>query len=225
MLLSTHDSSLRYLRFLIMLLRKQILVFFVTLLSLFGFSQQYQLGFGFTNNVTSWPVIGYPQLFYTRFHPGIEILLEKKINNREKNQFWADADLGCFYHRFFQTAVKLSGNIHYRYFFNSRIFSDVSLGGGYLHSFYQYQVFRLNSNGDYVKESGYKGRPQFIMGTSIGIGYGLKKSDPDWWRLLVQFRSNMQGIFAGSFVPVVPYNTFLIGLTHRINFKKNEKVN
>lgn len=169
-------------------------------------------------------MLGYPELFYTKLHPGVDLILEKQVNKKIKNQFWAEANLGGFYHRFFQTAAKLNVNLHYRYFFNTRIYSDIGIGGGYLHSFYHYQVFKLNSDGDYVKESGIKGRPQFLMGICLGAGFGVKKSDPDLLRILIQFRSNAQGIFSGSFVPVVPYNTFLIGLSHRVNLckKKNE---
>lgn len=185
-------------------------------------AQDYQLGGGISNNVTSFPVTGYPQLFYSGFHPGIDIILEKKLNTKLKNQWWTEANLGCFYHRFFQTALKLNVNFHYRYHFKPHIFSDIAIGGGYLHSFYHYQVFKLNSNGDYVKESGYKGRPQFIAGICMGAGISLKKSDPELWKLLIQFRTSAQGIFAGSFVPVVPYNTFLLGLTHHFNFTKKK---
>lgn len=187
-------------------------------------AQNYQLGAAVSNNVTSWPVIGYPELFYSQLHPGLDIIFEKQINKKTKNQFWAEANLGGFYHRFFQTAVKLNAAIHYRYFFNPRVFTDVGIGGGYLHSFYHYEVFKLNSDGNYVKETGIKGRPQFVMGVCLGAGFGLKKSDPTLWRLLIQFRSNAQGIFSGSFVPVVPYNAFLVGVTHRLEIckKKNE---
>lgn len=199
-------------------------LFILILLFNISYSQNYQLGAGISNNVTAWPVIGYPKLFYSQFHPGIDIILEKKINKKEKNQFWAEADLGTYYHRFFQTAVKLNLNFHYRYFFSARAFSDIGLGAGYLHSFYQYEVFKLNSNGDYVQETGIKGRPQYIMGFCLGGGLGLINSDPDLWRLHIQFRSNVQGKFAGNFVPVVPNNTFILGITHRFNSckKKNE---
>jgi hypothetical protein len=191
------------------------------------YGQNYHLGFGLSNNVTAWPIIGYPKLFYSQFHPGFDIILEKKINKKEKNQLWAEANLGTYYHRFFQTAVKLNVNLHYRYFFTPRVFSDIGLGGGYLHSFYQYQIFKINSNGDYVQETGIKGRPQYVMGFCLGLGIGIKKTDPDFLKLLIQFRSNVQGKFAGNFVPIVPNNTFLLGLTHRFNSckKKNEKNN
>jgi len=200
---------------------------FIQLNTVFLFAQNYQLGFGLSNNVTAWPVIGYPKLFYSQFHPGIDIILEKQINKKIKNQLWAEANLGSYYHRFFQTAVKLNLNLHYRYFFNPRFFSDIGFGGGYLHSFYKYQLFKINANGDYVQETGVKGRPQYVMGFCLGAGVGLKKSDPDYLRLLIQFRSSVQGKFAGNFVPVVPNNTFLLGLTHRFNSckKKNEKTN
>lgn len=189
-------------------------------------AQNVRIGAGFSNHGTAWPVVGYPKLFYAAFHPGLDIIAEKKINKKEKNQAWVEIGVGAFYHRFFQTAVKLNLNLHYRYFFNQRIYSDVAIGGGYLHSFYQYQVFKLKSDGTYVKESGIKGRPQFIMGTIIGCGIALKKSDPEKLNLLIQFRTNIQGPFAGSFVPIVPYNTFLLGLTTRLNKceKKNETV-
>lgn len=187
-------------------------------------AQNARIGAGFSNHGTAWPVVGYPKLFYTAFHPGLDIIAEKKINKKEKNQWWAELGVGTFYHRFFQTAAKLNLNLHHRYFFNTRVYSDVALGAGYLHSFYQYQVFKLKSDGTYVKESGIKGRPQFIMGTIIGCGVALKKSDPEKFNLLIQFRTNIQGPFAGSFVPIVPYNAIMLGITTRLNKceKKNE---
>ena len=65
------------------------------------------------------------------------------------------------------------------------------------------------------------------MGTSFGIGFGIKKSDPEKIRLIVRFKSNMQGVFTHGLIPFVPYNTFLLGITHRFNFhkKKNDKNN
>jgi len=47
-------------------------------------AQSLRIGAGFSNHGTAWPVVGYPKLFYTAFHPGLDIIAEKKQTKKKK---------------------------------------------------------------------------------------------------------------------------------------------
>lgn len=186
---------------------------------------QQRIGGLVSNNTTSLPITGYGTLFYSQYHPGIDVFWEIKLNKKTQNQFWFNADLGGYYHRFFQTAIKLQANLNYRLAISQVLAFDLAIGGGYLHSFTNYDRFKLNENGQYEKISTLEGRPQFIAGFMFGANIGLLKSNLDKIRLLIQFRTNLQGPFAGSYIALIPLNTFSLGISFALPHKAsiNEK--
>ncbi len=181
---------------------------------------QERFGGTVSNNTTSFPVTGYGTLFHSQFHPGADLFWELKLNKKVHNQFWFKVDFGGYYHRFFQTAFRIQPNINYRLAISPCFAFDLALGGGYLHSFTEYSRFKLNDTGQYVKVSAVSGRPQYIAGFMIGANIGLIKASPDKIRLLLQFRTLMQGPFAKSYVPLLPLNSFALGLSFPLKSKE-----
>lgn len=192
--------------------------FFITQICFSLFSQNSKTGFLISNNNTSFPVLGYPQLFYSQFHPGIDTYHEWKMNKSEKSQLWYSFNIGGFYHRFIQTTIKLFPKIEYKYLLNDKINLQIGLGGGYLHSFDNVKVMKLNSDGEYVTQSTIKGRPQFMITLDWGIGYKLKND----FQLVMLFRTIMHGPFIKNYVPLVPYNSFALGLNIPLHSKQSE---
>ena len=182
------------------------------------YAQESRTGYLISNNNTSFPVLGYPQLFYSQFHPGIDLFHEWKMNKSEKSQLWYSFNIGGFYHRFIQTTIKVFPKIEYKYFLNDKIDLQIGLGGGYLHSFDNVKIMKLNSDGVYETQSTLKGRPQFMITLDWGLGYKLKND----FQLLMLFRTIMQGSFIKSYVPLVPYNSFAIGLNIPLKSKTKE---
>jgi len=186
-------------------------------------SQEPRFGVTISNNVTSFPVTGYPKVFYSQFHPGLDICREWKLNKKEKNQFWIIANAGGFYHRFIQTAIRLYCSVEYHYVFNSRFTAFTGLGGGYLHSFESGTTLKLNGDGKYEMQSRIIGRPQILGKFNIGCSYALKKDDANSMKILLQMRTYVQGPFVKNYVPMLPLNSFAVGLSIPLKCKKNEK--
>lgn len=183
-------------------------------------AQTAAFGLSLSNNVTSFPVTGYPRLFYSQLHPGIEGFYDLKLNKNAKHGLWAGAQVGVFYHRFIQTGVRLYPAIRYVFTPVSRFSLRVGMGAGYLHSFEGYEVFEAAGNGTYEPKKVWKGRSQFLVAVSFGAAYSLKKDKPDGPTLFTEFRTYMQGPFVKSYVPLLPVNAFHAGISFPITNKE-----
>ena len=186
-------------------------------------SQSPNAGILISNNVTSYPITGYPQVFYSQFHPGLDVTLDWKINKKEVNQFWVIANAGGYYHRFIQTAIRLFGVIEYRHPLCKNFTAFAGFGAGYLHSFENTAVCKLNSDGVYEVKSKIVGRPQVIAQLNIGCSYSLKKDDPGSMKIILLMRTFLQGPFVKNYVPFAPVNTLAAGLSIPFKCRKNEK--
>ena len=176
-------------------------------------------GLKVSNNITGKPVVKYPQLFYTNFHPGIEFEYNWSINKNTKHQLYASANLGAYYHRFMHTGLKIYPEFNYNYQFAKKWSALVDVGGGYLHSFENVAALELNNDGAYEKVNRLKGRPQFLFGFEVGFTYTLDKLNQT--KIFCSFGSFMQGPFVSGYVPLLPYNNFNIGA--RIPLQSKEK--
>ena len=201
---------------------KRIFILLIIGFAISAKAQVHRFGSSISNNTTGLPITGYGSLFYSQFHPGAEVFYEYKLNKKEVNQFWIKGTFGGYYHRFFQTALRLQLDVDYRLAFSKFVALDIALGGGYLHSFTDYQRFKLNDQGEYEKIHGIAGRAQFVAGLTLGANVALLKSDPEKIRLLIQFRTLMQGPFVANYVPLLPVNSFLLGLSFPLKPGKHE---
>lgn len=192
---------------------KKTFLFFFLLAPFYIFSQNKSIGVFVSNNVASFPVTGYPQLFYSQFHPGIDAIKEWKINKNEKHQLWAGVNAGIFYHRFIQTGLKLYPSIDYKYKISKRFLLNIGLGLGYLHSFEGYEVFKLKDSGLYETKKVWVGRSQYMAALNLGCAYKLKKEAEVSPQLVFQIRTNMQGPYVNNYVPVLPVNSVLLGVS------------
>ncbi|MFH0864758.1 MAG: hypothetical protein V1904_01085 [Bacteroidota bacterium] len=204
-------------------MRKTIIKLFILLLVLpvlKSFGQQQCTGLLLSNNVTSFPVSGYPKVFYSQFHPGIDYFREWKINKKEKNQFWLNADAGIYYHRFVQTAIRLYATVNYLNVINQRLNLLAGLGGGYLHSIENKATLKMNDEGVYEVKNKIIGRPQILIVIDLGGSYALKKNNPQSIRLQLHIRTYVQGVFVKGYVPFLPVNTFAVGVSKPLSQKR-----
>ena len=202
---------------------KKKLIPFIAIVLGFSTLHAQQIGFKCSNNVTSFPVTGFPKVFYTQFHPGMEFNYKQQLKNYTNSKFVFEAGLGGFYHRFFQTAVRLTGSVYYDHNVGKRFGLFAGLGGGYMHSFYQYSIFQLNEEGQYLKQPVLRGRAQFTVQLGLGVHYNLCQKAKHAMRLVFEYRPFVHGSFAKAYVPVVPYNSIHVGLL--INIKSQEPGN
>lgn len=196
-------------------MKKNLILLLLTVLlgvKEFSFGQSSSAGFLLSNNVTSFPVTGYPKVFYSQFHPGIDLFYGLKLNKKVENQFWLMADAGAYYHRFVQTAIRLYATVNYEKIINTRLDLFAGLGGGYLHSIETEATLKLNDEGNYEVQNKITGRPQMLLAIDLGGTYSLKENEARALRLQINIRTYVQGTFVKGYVPFLPVNTFTIGI-------------
>jgi len=171
------------------------------------------IGVSVSNNTTSFPVTGYPSLFYSQFHPGVDITSQKSWtkNKERKSQFVQSIDLGFFYHRFVQSGLRIYTKCDYQYSITRKATLGIGLGVGYLQSFTATEVLELNDNGKYEQRKVYS-RPQFIGLLNIGGTYRLKETSSRSISLFINFRTWLQMPFVKTYVPMLPVNSLHLGV-------------
>lgn len=154
-------------------------------------------------------------LFSEIIHPGIEVGYGKIIQSKSKHDWLMELKLAYFYHRFVQHGIPLYLKGGYRYKVNSRLSAETMLGAGYLHSIPAVAKLKLDENGEYSNNKGV-GRMQAMAAYSIGINYVLNKSAEMPLRVFMNYQQQLQMPFVKSYVPILPYNVFLIGISKPI---------
>lgn len=177
-----------------------------------GYSQEMRWGFSISNNITSLPVTTYPMLFYSQFHPGIDVFRDLKIKQYNRNQISLKANAGIFYHRFVQTGVRIYPSIEYQRSINKKISLTTGLGAGYLCAFENSEVFKF-ANGKYEKKNIFSGRSQYLGAMEIGGSYNFSDLSTSGIRIFFQFKTFIQGTFVNHYVPILPVNSFMLGFT------------
>lgn len=200
-----------------------ITLFIIVSIALNVSSQNSRVGVSLSNNVTSFPVLGYQQLFYSQFHPGIDCFKNWKLNKNEKSNVEVQANAGFFYHRFVQTVIRIYPSISYSRKLGKRFYLGAGIGGGYAFAFVGNDVFILNSEGVYEKKSSLKGRSQYIFNFELGGSYILKKDELQGKKLFFAFKTFLQGTFVPGYIPVLPVNSLFIGISIPLKSKENEK--
>jgi hypothetical protein len=155
----------------------------------------FNVGTQLPGKVFTWPV-----------HPGFSAGTEFRYNSSPVNQWFQTARLGLFYHQFTQTALQLYSEAGYRRVIWKGIGAELRMGGGYLHSFPDLEVFEMKK-GAYEKKR-QLGRPQAMAGAALGISYTLPSENA---RLFVDYQFFMQMPFVKSYVPLLPNTALHLG--------------
>jgi hypothetical protein len=190
----------------------KVFLWFLLFLITSRVNAQNYVGIKVGQNATSFPVLGLGTAFRAPIHTGIGVLYSSRLNKGTKHQFSNEMSIGVVYHRLFQTAIQLYDMAIYRNCISPRWSVNAGIGGGYQHSFYHYTVFRPGNNGEYEQVSSWKGRPQYCILLNLGAGMNFPRKDPERFRITAEVRTFVHGTFAKSYVPVVPYNGFQLGL-------------
>lgn len=199
-------------------MRKVILVFSFLLLSQFGFSQMDGLSIRVSNNTTGLPIASSPALFYTSFNPGVDLGLSYRLNQNTKHIWSVSGNLGVFYHRFIQTGIKLYPSIDYGYQLSEHWQLQASFDLGYMLAINNAAVAELQDDGYYEAKTIYQMRSQFMFGLRFGAEYS--PSGQEGIGYTAALGAFMQGPYVSGYVPLLPYNTFQLGVTLPIQSKK-----
>lgn len=164
------------------------------------------------NTQNAMPFGKFTGLFSEILHPGIEFGYGKIFSRKQQHEWYGDIKLSYFYHRFVQHGIPLYANIGYRHRIYKQLSAETSLGLGYMHSIPATGKYKLNEDGEYENNKGV-GRMQATANFSIGLNYSLKDVHGSPTRVFTNYQQRVQMPFVRSYVPLLPYNTFLIGLS------------
>jgi len=176
------------------------------------------LSVAFLNIQNAAPFGKFAGMFSEILHPGIEAGYGKNISIRQHDEWFLELKIAYFYHRFVQHAIPVYVNFGYRYKVSNHFSALTSLGVGYMQSIPAAAKLKLNNNGDYVKNKGV-GRMQAVGTYSLGIRYTPKPNASKPVTIFTAYQQMLQMPFVKSYVPLLPYNAFLIGLERPLKSK------
>jgi hypothetical protein len=174
-----------------------------------------------SNNTTGLPVIAYPDLFYSQFHPGVDITYGHQLNKSVKNKVYLNGTMGFYHHQFVQNLLRIYPTVSYERVLSDRALIQVGLGGGYGISFEGKNAFKLLEDGTYENKKFFGARSQYLMAVKFGFIYTLFKDNESKPKLTFQLKSFMQGTYVKSYVPLLPINSVNLGIRFPLN--NNEK--
>ena len=167
--------------------------------------------FAISNSHTAKPLGSFVSLFYKEFHPGFEISRGKILKVKNKHQWFGELTLSYLYHRWVQQNLAISANGGYRRFLGESWGASAKLGAGYQLSMPAGKVYAITDNG--LKEKGHTLRSQAIAAISIGADKTINKRGV---KLFMDYQQKIQMPFINEYVPLLPYNTMLLGASFPI---------
>lgn len=171
-----------------------------------------------TNTQTVMPFGKFSSLLYKDLHPGVEAGLDFNWKTKQKHDWFQEFKAGYFFLRFVQHGIQVYTNIGYRYKFSSALSAEMVLGGGYLHSIPATAKLKLDENGEYQNNKGI-GRVQAVVNCGLRVSYAIHASTKKSIRLFVQYQQHLQMPFVKSYVPLLPYNSFQVGVRRSLKSK------
>ena len=170
------------------------------------------------NVQTALPFGKFSGLLYKDLHPGFEAGIGFNWKTKPKHDWYQEFKVGYFFHRFVQHGIPVYTNFGYRYKASSKLSFQTSLGAGYMQSIPATSKFKLDQNGDYKNDIGI-GRSQAMAIFSLGTSYTFNSSSAKPIRLFASYQQRLQMPFVKSYVPFLPYNSFMIGFIKPIKKK------
>lgn len=202
---------------------KQLLLTIVSLsiiITLSGQNKNY-VAMSVYNTQAAMPFGKLAGLFTGQLHPGIEGIYGKNISSGKKHDWLLELRVSYFFHRYVQHAIPVYLNFGYRYKFNDKFSAETALGAGYLHSIPATAKLKLNENGGYENNKGV-GRAQAIATYSLGLAYTANPTDAKPLTFFATYQQRIQAPFVKSYVPLLPYTSFMIGVRKPIIKRSND---
>jgi hypothetical protein len=148
-------------------------------------------------------------VFNQPIHPGFTAGYEFGWKEEGKHKWFQNAGFSYFYHRFVYQAIILNSQAGYRWYAGN--FSvEGYFQAGYLHAFYLTDRAVKQSDGSYVARKGF-GKPQFLTGIGIGLGYDIGSSDKIR-RIILNYDFRLQMPFVKNYVTLLPNGTLSLGM-------------
>lgn len=196
-----------------------LLLFFIFSILFSSAQKNRQITIAFLNTGSAYPFSQFGKLLSGIEHPGIEIGYGFNWKTKSKHDWFQEIKLSYFYHRFVQHGIPLYTDIGYRYKFSNALSAQVALGAGYMQSIAATAKLKLSDNGEYKNDKGI-GRSQALAAANFSIGYALHPSAKKSAKIFITYQQFLQTPFVKAYVPILPFNSLLIGCSIPLNSHK-----
>jgi len=109
-------------------------------------------------------------------HPGLMIGTQNDLRIKSRHQMYYTLNTGIYTHRKNHNAFILSSEIANRLSTKKGLFGELLLGGGFLHTWPQGDVYIREDDGGVKKSRGW-GHPHLIVSSSLGMGWQSPKEN------------------------------------------------
>jgi hypothetical protein len=178
-----------------------------------------QVSIAFMNAATATPFSQFGKLLTAVQHPGVEFGYSFNWRTKSKHDWYQEVKLSYFYHRFVQHAIQLYTGFGYQYKFSSKWAVQTAIGAGYMHSIPATAQLKLQDDGNYTSGRGI-GRMQAMGTVNIGIAHTFNPNAGKPITMFVTYQQILQTPFINAYVPLLPYNSLLIGISTSLNNQK-----
>jgi hypothetical protein len=178
-----------------------------------------EISVAFLNTASAYPFSQFGKLLTGVEHPGLEIGYGFNWKTKNKHDWCQEIKVAYFYHRFVQHGIPLYTDIGYRYKFSQALTAQVAVGAGYMQSIPATAKLKLGNDGEYKNDKGI-GRPQALAVLNIGTAYTIGPASKKSLRVFITYQQFLQTPFVKAYVPILPYNSLLIGCSIPLNSHK-----
>ena len=152
-------------------------------------------------------------------NPGVEFGYHFNWRNKKNHDWYQEIKVAYFYHRFVQHAIPLYTDLGYRYKFSGKWTAQAAIGAGYMHSIPATAQLKLQSDGEYKNGKGI-GRMQAVGVFNIGGSHIFHPAAAKRVTLFITYQQMVQMPFINAYVPLLPYNNLLLGVSIPLKSKK-----
>jgi hypothetical protein len=171
----------------------------------------------FTNNHTAYPFASFSALVTGEWHPGFELGTGFNWSKRKKHDWYQELKLGYFNHQFVQHGIPLYTNFGYRYKFSKHFTAQAGIGAGMLLSIPDHKRYKLDSEGNYEAHNKVRLQGMFVFNLNGGYRFALEKQHP--MEIFITYQQRIQTPYVPSYVPLLPYNSLMLGVKRGIKGK------
>lgn len=164
----------------------------------------------FTNAHTALPFSKFIRLVTGEIHPGFEVGTGITWKAKKKQEWFQTFKFGYSYHKLVQHSLVFYTETGYRYHLAAGLEASIKIGGGYMRAIIANQVFSDGQDNEKQYAKITSGRSQAILTASTGISKTFRKPALG---IFLEYQQRLQTPFIKSYVPLLPYNILLIGVT------------
>ena len=200
-----------------------LFVLLLLVISTFASAQKKkEISIAFINAASAYPFSKFGGLVTNVQQPGVEIGYGFNWKTKSRHDWYQEIKFGWLYHRFVQNALLLYTDIGYRYKFSKHWVAQAAIGAGYLHSIPATAKLKLDNNGEYKNDKGI-GRAQAMAVLNFSAGYIIDPLSARPLKIFITYQQLLQTPFVKAYVPILPYNSLLIGISVPLQSLKNKK--